>query len=77
MLNAAMGNIDFEAIIDIERYSSKLKLLRVTTLVLRLVTYLKSRHCEDNVNGPTASELKDAKDRWVKSIQRNTFTEEY
>ena len=46
-------------------------------VVLRFVTYLKSRHHEDNVNGPTAAELKEAKDRWVKSIQRDTITEEY
>ena len=34
-LNAPMGSIDLEAVIDIERYSSNLKLLRVTALVLR------------------------------------------
>ena len=61
-LNAAMGSIDLEAVIDIERYSSKLKLLKVTALVLWFVTYLKSRHCESNVNAPTAADLKEAKD---------------
>ena len=53
-----MGSIDLEAVIDIE-----IKLLRVTTLVLQFVTYLKSRHREDNVYAPTAAELKEAEDQ--------------
>ena len=57
-----MGSIDLEAIIVIERYNSKLKLLRVTVLVLWFVTYLKSRHRESNGNAPTAADLKKAKD---------------
>ena len=57
-----MSPIDLEAVIDIERYSSKLKLLRVTALVVQFATYLKSRHREDNAKGPTAAELKDAED---------------
>ena len=32
-LNDAMGSIDRKAVIDIDRYSSKLKLLRVTAVV--------------------------------------------
>ena len=73
----AQNYLNLEAIIDIERYSSKLKLLRVTALVRRFVTYLQSRHREDNVRGPTAAELKEAEDQWVGSIQKNVFTEQY
>ena len=62
MLYAAMGTIDLEAVINIDKYSFKLKLLRMTAVVLRFVTYLKSSHNEDNVNGPTAAELKEVKD---------------
>ena len=49
----------------------------MTTVVLWFVTYLKSRHREDTVNGPTIAELKEGEDWWVKSVQRNSFTEEY
>ena len=73
----AQNYLNLKAIIDIERYSSKLKLLRVTALVRRFVTYLQSRHREDNVRGPTAAELKEAEDQWVRSIQKNVFTEQY
>ena len=76
-LTSTLGPLNLEAIIDIERYSSKLKLLRVTALVLRFVTKLQSRDQEDDGRGPTATELKEAEDRWVKSIQRNMFQEEY
>ena len=76
-LTPANSCIDLAAVIDIERYSSKLKLLKVTALVLRVLTYMKSRHCESNVRDPTAAEVKEADVLWVKSIQRTTFTKEY
>ena len=79
-LTPVMNTLNLEAVIDIEGYSSKVKLLRVTALVLRFVTCLKSRDSrphEDNAKGPTAAELKEAEDQWVKSVQRSTFTEEY
>ena len=56
-----MDSFDLKAISGIQRYCSKLKLLRVVALMLWFFTYLKSRHCEGNVNGPTAAELKEAK----------------
>ena len=31
-------------------------------MVLGFITYLKSRHHEDNANGPSVAELKEAKD---------------
>ena len=43
-LTPAVSPIDLEAVIDIERYSFKLKLLRVTALVLWFVTPMQSRH---------------------------------
>ena len=40
MLYAAMCTIDLEAVIDIDKCSFKLKLLRMTAVVLGFVTYL-------------------------------------
>ena len=47
--------------------------------MLRFVAYLKARKQvrDNNMKDPTAAEWKEAEDSWVKSIQRNTFTEEY
>jgi len=53
------NTLNMEAIIDTNRYSSRLRLLKVTALVIKFVTYLKP--------GPwcrameiTATELKEA-----------------
>ena len=75
-LTTAKDTLNLEDIIDINKYSSKLRLLKVTALVVKFVACLKP--------GPrrralevTATELKEAECLWVQSIQRSTFTEEY
>jgi len=65
---------------NIERNSSKLKLLRVTSLVLRFASLLKAGNQirgDNELGDISASELKLSEDQWVKSIQRNAFKEEY
>ena len=71
--------INLEAIMNIERYSSKLRLLRVTSFVLRFVANLKARNQarDKDRRDLSAAELKEAEDLWVKSIQRNAFMEEH
>ena len=76
-ITPTLSSLNLEAIIDIERYSYKLILSRVTAMVLRFVACVQSRYHGDNERGPTATELREAEDQWVKSIQRNTSKEEY
>ena len=51
MLTTAMGFTDLEVSLTYKGIQ-----FRVTTVVLGFITYLKSRHHEDNVNGPTVAE---------------------
>lgn len=64
------------AIIEIERYSTKLRLLRVTGWVLKFNSLVRARDqpvCKDLV----ADDLREAELRWIKSIQRQVFSTEY
>ena len=71
LLNASEdgGRADLDAIIDIQRYSRKLKLLRVTGWVFKL-----DQTVDKNV---TAIELTEAELKWLKSIQQVAFGTEY
>ena len=67
------GGID--SVINIERYSSLGKVLRITAYVLRFIKALKQRKTE--VTGfISVPELNEAKDLLIKSIQRNVFEKE-
>ncbi|CAB4032048.1 Hypothetical predicted protein, partial [Paramuricea clavata] len=74
-----VSNVNLEAIIDCNRYSSKTKLLRVTALVLKFVKHLKleegARTTEPvEIN---AKELLEAEMLWLKSIQSAAFETEF
>ena len=69
--------LNLDMIIDVKRYSSKLKLLRVTALVMKFVTQLKEKATEVNHRDTIVMDLREAESRWVKSIQRSSFAEEY
>ena len=43
-----LESLNLDTIIDVKRYSSKLKLLRVTALVMKFVTQLKEKATEVN-----------------------------
>ena len=70
-------SINLEKIIDPKRFSSIIRLLRVTALVICFIDHLKNpqlsrRHTSDL----TASELSEAKAAWIKTIQSIQFCEE-
>ena len=72
-----LESLNLDTIIDVKRYSSKLKLLRVTALVMKFVTQLKETATEVNHCDTTVMDLREAESRWVKSIQRSSFAKEY
>ena len=62
--------------INITRYSSKLRLLKITGLVLKFITLLKSK--DNNQSRELhGDELIVVEDKWVMSIQKQAFSEEY
>jgi hypothetical protein len=67
--------IHLEKIIDVEKFSSKERLLRITARVLRFVKRARKQR------GPFATELRaeelrEAEKLWVQSIQNDSFAEE-
>ena len=65
-----------ETVIDITRYSSKLRLLSITALVLKFIALLKSKG-KDQSRELHGDDLIIAEDKWAMSIQKQTFSEEY
>ena len=72
-----LESLNLDMIIDVRRYSSRLKLLRVTALVMKFVTQLKEKATEVNHRDTIAMYLREAESRWVKSIQRSSFADSY
>ncbi|CAB3999872.1 Hypothetical predicted protein [Paramuricea clavata] len=66
---------NLENIIDIERYSTKIKLLRVTAIVMRFVKLLK-RKANVPTKHLTRDELRTAEIDWIKSVQTCSFKTE-
>jgi len=63
-------------VIDITRYSSRIKVLRVTAWVLKFVCKFKSK--EGNLDMKLeARDLREAEHVWIRDIQRKCFTSEY
>ena len=69
--------IDLEAIIDIQRFSTKLKLLHVTAWILKFISATRATRGQSLHTGIDANELKEAERRRIKSIQRHEFATEY
>ncbi|GFS69330.1 integrase catalytic domain-containing protein [Nephila pilipes] len=63
-----------EPIIDISRYSSYTKLLRVTAWILRFVHNCKS-HLRI-IHELNCNEIEKAKDYWIQTVQRQCFSAE-
>ena len=63
------------SVIDINRFSSLLKLLRVTALVQRFIENLKTRTAENRIltKELTGKEIDRAEHRWIKDIQRQYY----
>ena len=68
--------IDLEAIISPERYSTRLKLLRVTALVLKFVEKLRTSASRRSKEMLTAEGLSKAEQMWTKTVQRRCFSQE-
>ena len=68
--------LNLETVIDITRYSSKLRLLRITGLVLKFIVLLNSKG-NDHSRELHGDEWIIAEDKWVMSIQKQAFSEEY
>jgi len=69
----AQPNIDLEEIISPERYSTRLKLLRVTALVLNFVERPSSQRSKEIV---TVESLSKVERMWTKTIQGQCFPQE-
>ena len=69
--------LDLETMLDIKRYSTKVKLLRVTGTVLKFIALLRSN--DRNRISPTlnSTDLTENEILWIKSIQKSSFPEEY
>ena len=63
-------------IIDIKRYSSLGRLLRVTAYVMRFINKLKKQNHVESENFITVSELKQAENMWIKTIQSDVYSSE-
>ena len=71
---------DIGNVMDIERYGSLRRLLRVTAYVLRFIRNARIKH--DNRQGRDTNELtgrdiSEAETSWIKSVQRTAFPKEY
>ena len=55
-----LESLNLDAIMDVKRYSSKLKLLRVTALVMKFVAQLKERATEVNHHDFIVMDLREA-----------------
>jgi len=69
--------LEMEAIFEIKRYSTKIKLLRITGIVLKFVSLLRRNErtrVSQTLNG---MDLEKAEILWIKSIQKSLFLEHY
>jgi hypothetical protein len=61
--------------IDIQRYSTLTKLLRVTALVLKFIRKLKN--VKDDAKYLTCDDLRQAENLWIVYVQRNIYNKDY
>ena len=74
------STVRLDAIIDTDRHGSKIKLLRVTTMVVKF-----TRLCQKDIGNQilsgtlelTVQDLQSAEELWIKSIQQQAFPNEY
>jgi len=75
LVNTSGSSSDLESIISPDRFSTRLKLLRVTARVIQFVERLKST--DRNGEGLTAESISRAEQRWTKAVQRQCFPREW
>ena len=74
------GIINLKKVIVLERFGSRLRLLRVTALVIKFTKILIQKVRDQGIPEPkglSARDLKSAEEPWVKSIQQQAFPSEY
>lgn len=71
------ASLNLEDIMDLRRWNSKLKLLRVTATVLKFIHLLKSKDRAKVSKDLMSDELREAECLWIRSIQRKCFPEEH
>ena len=64
-------------LIDIEKYSTYRKLLRITSHVQRFIDNCRVERNLRNIGNLKPSELQKSAELWIRNCQENTFTEEY
>ena len=72
-------NPKVDQIIDIGRFSDRTKLIQVTAFVIKFINKLKNRTLEnrkEEMEDLTTTELKDAENLWIHSVQVPSFTDE-
>ena len=69
--------LDLETMLEIKRCSTKVKLLRVTRTVLKLITLLRSNDRNRISRTLNGTDMTEAEILWIKSIQKSSFPEEY
>ena len=62
---------------EITRYNTKVKLLRVTGIVLKFITLLRSKDRTGISQTLNGTDLNEAETLWLRSIQKSSFPEEY
>ena len=62
-------------VVGCRRYSSKTKLSRVTSYVLRLIAKIKKRTA-NNMYELSADELSEAEEKWIRDVQSDEFPAE-
>ncbi|XP_077508788.1 uncharacterized protein LOC144120265 [Amblyomma americanum] len=73
-LPAMSSQVQSPSLMDIQRYSSFIRLIRVTAWVLRFVSRMRRRN--DEVGALTAEELDQAEIFWIRNEQREGFHRE-
>ena len=69
--------VNLDKVIDITRYSSKIKLLRVTATVIKVPQFWMNKGKEPQSWTPVdVGDLNKAEERWVQTTQQNCFSEE-
>ena len=66
--------LDLETMLEIKRYSTKVKLLRVTGTVLKFVALLRSNDRNRVSRTLNGTDLTEAEILWIKSIQKNIIS---
>ena len=70
------GDTGIHKFIDVSKFNSQYKLLRVTSYTIRFIHAIKQKSVSDT-NYITVNELKNAELLWIQSIQSESFTQEH